>query len=83
MTDASPREVIVYSTPFCAPCERLKGYLKAHGVPFTVRDLMMDEEAAERMESLGVRSAPALEVDGRVYAGAQLSPETIDGLLGI
>jgi glutaredoxin-like protein NrdH len=83
MTDAAPPEVVVYSTPFCAPCERLKGYLTARGVPFTVRDLMMDEEAADRLESLGIRSAPALEVGGRVYAGAQLSQETIGALLGL
>ncbi|MCG6953052.1 MAG: glutaredoxin family protein, partial [Betaproteobacteria bacterium] len=45
-----PREVTVYSTPFCAPCESLKRYLAAHAVAFRVRDLMIDEEAQERLE---------------------------------
>lgn len=76
-------EVTVYSTPLCAPCERLKQYLKAHGVPFVAKDLMMDEEAAERIEDLGIRSSPVLEVDGRFYAGAQLTPESLAGILGI
>lgn len=75
--------VTVYSTPLCAPCERLKQYLKAHGVPFEARDLMMDEEAAEKIEDLGIRSSPVLEVDGRFYAGTQLTPELLGGILGI
>ena len=61
-------EVIVYSTPLCAPCEQLKHYLKAHDVEFVVKDLMMDEDAADRLDDLGIRSTPALEVNGEVYA---------------
>jgi len=80
---APDQEVIVYSTPFCAPCEQLKRYLKAHAVDFTVKDLMMDEAAAELLESLNVRSSPALGIDGQVYAGADLNPATIDKLLGL
>lgn len=76
-------DVIVYSTPLCAPCEQLKRYLAAHDVPFVVKDLMMDEDAADRLDDLGIRSSPALEVDGDVYAGAQLTPEKIDELLGL
>lgn len=76
-------EVIVYSTPFCAPCDALKHYLKSKGVAFTAKDLMMDEDAADHIESLGIRSSPVLEVDGRTYAGAQLSPESLIGILGL
>jgi len=76
-------EVIVYSTPLCAPCERLKQYLNAHGVKFTAKDLMMDEEAAEKIEHLGIRSSPVLEVDGKFYAGTQLTPERLAQVLGI
>lgn len=73
--------IIVYSTPLCAPCERLKQFLKQHGVPFTAVDLMMDEDAAERMEDLGIRSSPVLEVDGKCYAGAQLTPQLLAEVL--
>lgn len=76
-------EVIVYSTPFCAPCDRLKQYLRTNGVAFTAKDLMMDEEAADHIESLGIRSSPVLEVDGQAYAGAQLAPESLSGILGL
>lgn len=76
-------DIVVYSTPLCAPCERLKQYLKAHGVPFVAKDLMMDEDAAEKIEDLGIRSSPVLEVDGKYYTGAQLTPESLERILGI
>lgn len=78
-----PREVTVYSTPFCAPCESLKRYLAAHAVAFRVRDLMMDEDAQERLEAAGIRSTPALEVDGALYAGEQLDPQRLETILGL
>ncbi|MCC6532979.1 MAG: glutaredoxin family protein [Burkholderiales bacterium] len=76
-------EVVVYSTPLCAPCERLKQYLESKGVSFVAKDLLMDEEAAEKMEDLGIRSAPVLEVDGRCYSGSELTPEFLAQVLGI
>jgi glutaredoxin-like protein NrdH len=75
--------VTVYSTPLCAPCERLKLYLRTQGVAFEARDLMMDEEAAEKIEDLGIRSSPVLEVDGKFYSGVQLTPEVLAKVLGI
>jgi len=75
-------KVVVYTTPFCAPCESLKRYLAGRGVAFVVRDLMMDEEAGERLDRLGVRSMPALEVAGQVLSGSALAPEALDRLFG-
>jgi glutaredoxin-like protein NrdH len=77
------QQVTVYSTPFCVPCDRLKQYLRQHGVQFEAKDLMMDEESAERLESLGIRSSPVLEIDGQFFTGAQLAPEKIAQLLGL
>jgi glutaredoxin-like protein NrdH len=76
-----PPSVIVYTTPLCAPCEALKRSLSARGIDFTTIDLLMDEEAADRLEEKGIRSAPVLEVDGRLYAGAALSQERLETLL--
>lgn len=76
-------EVIVYSTPFCAPCEQLKAYLRAKGVEFVTLDLLLEEAAAERFQAMNIRSAPILEVDGEVLFGPDLGPEAIDRLLGI
>ena len=34
MADVGPaRDIVVYTSPFCAPCEALKRYLAEHGVP--------------------------------------------------
>lgn len=76
-----PRDVIVYTTPLCAPCERLKSYLRAKGVPFIVKDVMVDEEAAEFLESRHIYSAPVLSVDGELVMGFQR--ERVDELLGL
>jgi len=78
-----PREVTVYSTPLCAPCESLKRYLAAHAVAFRVRDVMIDEEAQQRLEAAGIRSTPALEVDGALYAAEQLDPRRLETILGL
>lgn len=76
-------DVTVYTTPFCAPCEQLKRFLADHDVAFRVRDLMMDEAAQDRLEAKGIRSTPALEVDGEIYAGETLSPDKVRALLGL
>ena len=75
------RNVIVYSSPLCAPCERLKEYLRSRGVEFTVVDVMIDEDAAELLESRNIRSTPVLSVDGELVVGFQREP--INKLLGL
>lgn len=75
------RKVIVYSSPLCAPCERMKEYLRSRGVEFKVVDVMMDEDAAEMLESRNIRSTPVLSVDGELVVGFQREP--IDKLLGL
>ena len=70
-------DVILYSTPLCAPCESLKAFLREQGIRFTVKDLLLDEAAAARLEALNIRTTPALEIDGEILAGAVLNPEAI------
>ena len=77
------RKVIIYSTPLCAPCEHLKGYLKANDVTFVAKDLMMDEEAAAFIESRNIRSSPVLQVDDVLLYGPDLEPRMVDELLGL
>jgi len=76
-------EVTLYATPFCAPCEQVKRYLEARGVAFVRRDLMLDEEAQDRLDAARIRSAPAVEVDGAFLAGDALTREALDRLLGL
>jgi len=72
-------DVIVYSTPLCTPCERLKRHLRGKGVDFKVVDIMMDEDAGAFLESRGIRSTPVLSVDGELLVG--FDPVRIDQLL--
>ncbi len=73
------KDVTVYSTPLCAPCERLKRHLRENGIRFKVIDIMMDEEAGAFLESRGIRTTPVLSVDGELVVGLDL--ERIDQLL--
>ena len=80
---ANDREIVVYTSPFCAPCEQLKRFLTAHGVECRIRDLMMDEDAQDRLDEARIRSTPALEVDGQFYAGDALTQDKVKDLLGL
>lgn len=80
---ATPRDVVVYTSPMCAPCEQLKRYLTSLGVSYRVRDLLMDEDAQDRLDEARIRSTPALEVDGQIFAGDALSPEKVRELVGL
>ncbi|MEZ5818787.1 MAG: glutaredoxin family protein [Hyphomicrobiaceae bacterium] len=80
---APARDVIVYTSPMCVPCEQLKRFLTANGVTYRVRDLLMDEDAQDRLDEARIRSTPALEVDGRIYAGDALTPEKVKALLDL
>ena len=77
------KKVVLYTTPMCGPCEQVKAYLTALEVEFEVVDVMMDEAAAELLESKGIRAAPALSIGDEFAAGAALVPEKIDEMLGI
>ena len=76
-------QIIVYTTPLCAPCEVLKRVLTTEGLAFEIKDLMVDEAAAELMEKHGVRSAPALGINGEIYSGDDLSPDRLVVLLDL
>ena len=80
MSDA---EIIVYSTPLCAPCEVLKRILATEGLPFEVKDLMVDEVAAELMDQHGIRTVPVLGINGELYSGDDLKPDRLVALLDL
>ena len=75
--------VPVYSTPLCQPCEQLKSYLRDQGVEFTVKDLMMDEDAADFIDDHNIRTSPVLRIDDKLLHGADLDPAKINAALGL
>ena len=80
---AAAQAVTLYTTPLCAPCEQIKRYLESRGVAFIRRDLMMDEEAQDRLDAARIQGTPAVEVDGAFLVGDALTREALDRLLGL
>lgn len=66
-------QITVFSSPLCGPCERMKGWLADHEYPFIVRDVMMDEEAGELLESHDIRSTPVLQVGEDFVVGLDMA----------
>lgn len=83
MAAAEAKDVVVYTTPFCAPCDALKRFLNSQDVPFKVRDLLMDEDAQDRLEAARIRSTPVLEIDGALHVGDALAPDNVKRLLDL
>ena len=77
------RQLVVYTTPLCAPCEALKRILATEGLAFSVKDLLVDTEAAELLQRHGIRSSPALGIDDKLYAGEDLQPDRLVALLDL
>ena len=71
--DVTSRTLTVFSSPLCGPCEQMKAWLRERGYSFIVRDVMMDEEAGELLESHGIRTTPALHVGDRFVVGLDLA----------
>lgn len=76
-------KLVVYSTPLCAPCEALKRILTSEGLEYTVKDVMVDEDAARLLEANGIRTSPALGVDDEIYAGDDLQPDRLVAILDL
>ena len=77
------RDIVVYTSPMCAPCEQLKRYLTSLGVRYRVRDLLMDEDAQDRLEALYHVQTPKFQLHGEIHAGDALTPEKVRALVGV
>jgi mycoredoxin len=67
--------IIMYSTPWCGYCRRLKAQLEREGIEFTVIDIEQDEAAAEFVMSVnaGNQTVPTV----RFPDGTTLTNPTI------
>jgi mycoredoxin len=67
--------IIMYSTPWCGYCHRLKSQLDREGIEFTVVDIEQDQAAAEFVMSAngGNQTVPTL----RFEDGTTLTNPTI------
>ncbi|MCU0651178.1 MAG: glutathione S-transferase N-terminal domain-containing protein [Candidatus Omnitrophica bacterium] len=63
-------KVLVYSTPTCPYCVRLKQYLTENKVAFENYDVGTDQAKAEEMvQKSGQMGVPVLDIDGKIIVG--------------
>ncbi len=61
---------IVYTTPTCPWCRRVKEYLSAQGVPYRDVDVSRDQQAAQDMvRRTGQMGVPVTVLDGEAVVG--------------
>lgn len=63
-------DIIIYSTPTCGWCHKLKDYLKSKKIDFKDIDVSKDRQAAMKMvEQSGQMGVPQMEINGKVIVG--------------
>ncbi|MCA9609935.1 MAG: hypothetical protein KC619_30270 [Myxococcales bacterium] len=82
-TDAPRRpRVVVYTTPSCAWCTRLKTYLRKQHVVFREIDVSRDANAAAELQRRsGQMGVPQTDIGGQIVVG--FDQARIDRLLGL
>jgi glutaredoxin-like YruB-family protein len=64
------KKVVVYSTPTCPWCEKLKDYLDKRGVKYKDIDVSGNMEAAREMiKKSGQMGVPQIEINGKIIVG--------------
>ncbi len=76
------KRVIVYSTPTCSWCTRLKNYLNQNNIRYNDVDVSKNAIAAEEMKKKsGQQGVPQTDINGQIVVG--FDKQKIDKLLGI
>jgi mycoredoxin len=62
MTTAAPDTIIMFSTPWCGYCQRLKAQMTREGIAYTEVNIETDPESAAFVESVngGNQTVPTL-----------------------
>lgn len=64
------KKVVVYSTPMCPWCHKLKDYLNKKGVKYEDIDVSSDQNAAREMiKKSGQMGVPQIEIGNKVIVG--------------
>ena len=74
-------EVIIYTTPTCTWCKKLKEWLKKKKVSYQEHDVIESDKAREDMiAKSGQMAVPVIEVAGQIMVGFQ--EEKLAALIG-
>lgn len=75
-------DVLVYSTPECHICKRVKAFLKENKISYKEIDVASDQKKAEEMiEKSGQMGVPGVIIDGKLLV--QPSDEQLKKTLNI
>jgi len=75
-------KVIVYGTPTCPWCDKVKDWLKENKVEFEYIDVAADQDKVKEMvEKTGQMGVPVIDVDGTIVIGFDVNK--LKGLLKI
>ncbi len=73
-TGTTQKRVVVYSTPSCPYCNKLKQYLTKHGIKFTDINVAVNQQAAaEMVRKSGQRGVPQTDINGQIIIGFDTS----------
>lgn len=76
------KNVIVYSSPLCPWCTKVKDYLDSKNVSYEAYNVAKDrDKAMEMVDKSGQQGVPVLDIDGEIIIGFDKS--SIDELLGL
>ncbi len=82
MEKIQQKKVIVFSTPTCSWCRKLKSYLQSNGVRFKDVDVSRDTDAARDMiRKSGQQGVPQTWIDNKPVVG--FDKAKIDRMLGL
>lgn len=74
--------VLVFTTPTCSWCTRVKSYLRSRSVPFREVDITREPGAArDLVRRTGQTGVPVVEIDGKPIVG--FDKPKIDKALGL
>ena len=61
--------VTVYTKPSCVQCDQTKRFLDKSKIEYSTIDITEDQEAFEKILSLGFKAAPVVITDNDSWAG--------------
>ncbi|MGG3564235.1 FAD-dependent oxidoreductase [Neobacillus rhizosphaerae] len=74
-------EVIVYSSTGCPYCEKVKAFLKEHGIEFEERNASIHKEYFDQLKERKIFGTPATLINGKLVLGFQ--EKKFNKLLGL
>ncbi|NLZ24316.1 NrdH-redoxin [Candidatus Dojkabacteria bacterium] len=66
----SSKKIVIYTSPDCAYCYTVKGFLEDNNLEYEEIDIYNDEEGYDRMKEISNQdSVPVTVIDGEIVLG--------------